>query len=545
MSSFWKNNIGFLCLYSALCAMPTPALSAADANVSDVTAQAATEAADRKPESRQAGAKDKKEDGFRWTNPLVDGFYPTYPPTNPATGEKEQLIKRGEYLAKLGDCISCHTDVKAGTPPYAGGLPIDTPFGTIYSLNITPDKKTGIGNWTEEDFIHALKKGRDPQGRNYFPVFPYVFFANVTDDDARALYTYFMNIPAVDMENKPQPFPFNMPGASLGMWGWNLLFFYPNEEYKYNPEHSPSWNRGKYIVDGLGHCSMCHTPLNFLGSPKNRYYLTGGFIDGFWAPDITKWGLKSANRYDVADVFIKGELINMAGPVAGPMAEVNHNSLSYLTEEDQLAIATYLKTVVSEEPLGLPPSEKQPTLKRGKQVYVNSCIICHQDGKMGAPLIGNGPGWFMRLKDSGLSGLYRHAIHGYNSMPVRGACVTCSDNDIIAAVDYLLHKSLSRSQWLDLKSGGGAKFPSDGRNVYKENCSVCHDAGKLGAPKIGDQEVWQHILRQNIDVLVENVMKSPKHPQNGGCVHCTTAEVLEGIKYMISQSNVEGNYTLW
>lgn len=487
----------------------------------------------------------EKKDEFRWVDPLVDGFYPEYPPTKPASGEEEKLIKRGEYLAKLGDCIACHTDVKGGTPAFAGRLPINTPFGTIYSPNITPDKKTGIGNWTEKDFIRAVKEGRDPKGRNYFPVFPYVFFSNITDDDARALYAYFMSIPPVELENKPQPFPFNVPGSRLGMWGWNLLFFYPRDELKYNPERSAEWNRGKYIVDGLGHCSMCHTPLNILGAPKDRYYLTGSFVDGYWAPNITKFGLESASRYDVADVFIKGELINLAGPVAGPMAEVNHNSLSYLTREDQLAIATYLKTVVSEEPLGISPSEKQPTLKRGKQVYVNTCIICHQDGKMGAPVIGNGPGWFMRLKDSGLTGLYRHAIHGYNSMPVRGACVTCSDNDIIAAVDYLLNKSLSRSQWLDLKAGGAQKFPASGKDIYHENCAVCHDAGKLGAPKIGDKEVWKPLIAKNMDVLIENTIKGAHHPHNGGCKQCYTGEIIEAVKYMVSQSKTEGNYTLW
>jgi cytochrome c5 len=523
VGSLLKRNAPKLCMLIALCIF-FPSLYA---------------------ESNNTLASTEKKKEFRWVNPLIDGYYPEYPPTKPATGEKQKLIERGEYLAKLGDCISCHTNVKAGTPAYAGTLPIDTPFGTIYSLNITPDKDTGIGDWSEEDFITAVKHGRDPKGRNYFPVFPYVYFANITDDDARALYHYFMSIPAVNLPNRKQPFPFNIPGASLGMWGWNLLFFFPNSVYEYNPEQSKAWNRGKYIVDGLGHCSMCHTPLNILGSPKDRFYLTGAFVDGYWAPNITQWGLKTANRYDVADVFIKGELINMAGPVAGPMAEVNHNSLSYLTEDDQLAIAEYLKTVDSEEPLGVSPSDKQPTLKRGKQVYVNSCIICHQDGKMGAPLIGNGAGWSMRLKNNGLSGLYRHAIHGYNSMPPRGACVTCSDNDVIAAVDYLLNKSLSRSEWIDLKSGGTKAPQISGATVYKENCATCHNDGNLGAPIIGDKERWKPLIEQNMDVLIENTVNGKQHPVNGGCKHCTTLEVIEAIKYMVSQSKTEGNFSLW
>lgn len=380
-------------------------------------------------------------------------FYPKYPKTNTTTGELAQSIQRGEYLAKMGDCISCHTDVEHNGAPFAGGFRINTPFGPFYTPNITPDKETGIGSWTEQDFIRAIKEGRDPHGRNYFPVFPYAYFANVTDEDAKDMYSYFMNIPAVTFHNKSQTFPFNVPGSRLSLWGWNLLFFFPNTPYANDTTQSVEWNRGKYIVDGLGHCSMCHTPLSPLGAPKTRYYLTGGFIDGFWAPNITRDGLKTATVEEIADgVFLNNELINKAGPVAGPMAEVNHNSLKYLTYEDRAAIAVYLKTVVSEEPLGLPPSDELPSLERGRQVYNKACTICHQNGEMTAPIIGDSSAWYFRLKNSDLKTLYRHAIDGFNSMPVKGACVTCSDNDIISGVDYILNRSLTRSQWLNIKN---------------------------------------------------------------------------------------------
>lgn len=478
--------------------------------------------------------------------PLIQGYYPSYPTVTPAAGVQQELVQRGEYLAKMGDCIACHTDVKAGTGAYAGGLPLETPFGTFYSPNITPDKETGIGTWTEEDFIRALKDGRDPKGRNYFPVFPYIYFSKMTHDDARALYAYFMSIPPIKQKNKDLPFPFGVPGARFSLWGWNLLFFFPEENaVPYEADKSPEWNRGKYIVDTLGHCSMCHTPLNIFGAPKNKYYLTGTFVDGYWAPNITKYGLESASHAQVADVFKSNELINKAGPVAGPMAEVNHNSLNNLTEADHLAIATYLKTVESEERLGVSPSEMKPTLARGRQVYLKACIICHQDNKMGAPVIGDSSNWYMRLKSSGLTGLYRHVIYGYNSMPVKGACVTCSDNDIISSVDYLLNKSLTRAQWIDLKKGGAEKFPSNGKNIYNENCSVCHNEGKLGAPKIGDKAVWKPLIQQNMDVLIEKTVNGKEHVKNGGCEQCTTDEVIEAIKYMVSQSKTEGNYTLW
>lgn len=486
------------------------------------------------------------ESGSVRPEPLIDGYYPAYPPIKQGeTTEQQKKIERGEYLAKIGDCIACHTDVKGGTPAFAGGLPLVTPFGTFYSPNITPDKATGIGEWTEKDFIRAMKDGRNPKGRNYFPVFPYLYFSNMTDDDVRALYAYFMSIPSVEQKNKSLPFPFNMPGARFSLWGWNLLFFYSAPDLVYNPDESAEWNRGKYIVDSLGHCSMCHTPLNLLGAPKDRYYLTGTFIDGYWAPNITQYGLHSASHAEVAEVFAGGQLLNKAGPVAGPMAEVNHNSLSYLTESDRLAIATYLKTVISQEPYDLLPSEKQPTLKRGKQVYINSCILCHQNGQMSAPRIGNSSNWYMRLKSSGLSGLYRHTINGFNSMPIKGACVTCSDNDIIAGVDYMLNKSLSRSQWIDMRSNGEKKYPANGKVVYEENCSTCHAEGKLGAPKLGDKVVWEPLINQNIDVLIERTIRGKDHPTQGGCKHCTTGEVIDAIKYMVSQSKTEGNYSLW
>ncbi|MFZ4076820.1 MAG: c-type cytochrome, partial [Legionellaceae bacterium] len=373
--------------------------------------------------------------------------------------KNEALVKKGEYLSKMGDCISCHTNVKAGTGVYAGGLPIETPFGTFYSPNITPDKKTGIGRWTEADFIRALKEGKNPKGQHYFPVFPYVSFSNLTEEDLRALYAYFMSIPAIEQENKSLPFPFNVPGARVPLIGWNLLFFYPNVPYEVDKTQTKAWNRGKYIVDGLGHCTMCHTPLNPLGGVKQNYYLTGTFIDGYWAPNITKQGLLDVTAEDIANFFKNNMLLNDAGPVAGPMAEVNHNSLNYMTPEDRLAIATYLKTVVSEDALALKPSEHQSSSVRGREINHKVCSICHQDGKMTAPLIGDGHAWMYRLKQSGLKALYQHVIKGYNSMPIRGACTTCSDEDIVAAVDYLLEQSLSRSQWIDLQSNGEKRYP--------------------------------------------------------------------------------------
>lgn len=477
---------------------------------------------------------------------LIDGYYPQYPKIKEAQGDEAKRIQRGEYIAKMGDCIACHTNVKEKTGAFAGGLPLVTPFGTFYSPNITPDKETGIGNWTEADFIRAMRDGRDPHGRNYFPVFPYIYFSKMKEEDIKDLYAYFMAIPAIKQENKPLPFPFNLPGVRTTLWGWNLLFFFPDDnDIHYDKAKSAEWNRGKYIVDTLGHCSMCHTPLNVFGAPKNRYYLTGAFIDGYWAPNITKYGLDGATKKEIANVFKHNTLLNRAGPVAGPMAEVNNNSLMYLTDEDRMAIASYLQTVDTPDPHSLPPVNDKPSLDRGKQVYVAACVICHQDNVMSAPVIGDGANWYRRLKSSSLTGLYKHAIKGFNSMPIKGACVTCSDNDIISATDYILNKSLSRSQWRDLLSAGIDKYSADGEMVYQQSCAACHNEGRDGAPKVGDADAWKPILKNNMDVLLTNTLKGEKHPKNGGCEECSTGEILEAIKYMVSKSKESGNYSLW
>jgi len=477
--------------------------------------------------------------------PLLDGYYPAYPVVTPKNPSQAEQVARGEYLAKSGDCIACHTNVKLKVGQFAGGLAIKTPFGTFYSPNITPDKETGIGSWTEADFIRAMKDGRHPDGSNYFPVFPYVYFSNMTDADVKDLYAYFMSIPPIHHQNRKLPFPFNLPGARFSLWGWKLLFFYPNEKYSYDATHDAQWNRGKYLVDGLGHCSMCHSPLNILGAPKQRFYLTGGFVDGYWAPNITKSGLQGHSRYEIADVFVSGKLLNRAGPVAGPMADVNHNSLRYMTLEDRVAMSTYLKTVVSEDPFSLPDLEGQSPLKKGKQVYVNVCSICHQKGEMSAPLIGDASNWYRRLQANGLTALYRHVINGYNSMPIKGACLTCKNDDIVAAVDYILNASLTRSQKVELRSGGAESFPSNPEDIYKENCSICHDDGKFAAPKIGDKAAWEPLITPGLDVLVKNTMTTKSHPENAGCKMCTRSEIVAAVKYMVQKSKSRGDYSYW
>jgi len=489
-------------------------------------------------------------------------YWPTYPKPIIKPGMSRKLIAKGEYLVKMGDCISCHTNTRNYGKPFAGGYAINTPFGTFFTPNITPDKETGIGKWTNADFIRALHDGINPKGQYYFPVFPYTSFNRVSNQDLLAIKAYLEAIPAVYKKNKAPtaPWPFSWRFSQLF---WRMLFF-KAQYYQYNPAHSKQWNRGAYIVQGLGHCGECHTPRNFLGAMEPKHYLTGAFVGGFWAPDVSAIGLETARKQTVVGVFTKRELIDEAGPVRGPMDEVDHNSLKYMAKSDLEAIATYLKTVKSVQPrvpYVSPSLQKQiepaktsekfdpATIKAGHKVYDKVCAICHDSGMVGAPMIYDTPNWTRRLGVGGIELFYKHAIAGFNLMPAKGACVTCTDNEIKAAVDYIVSESQNPSQMRLVRA---AKTPKPdvslalGKQVYDKVCSECHRDGKLGAPKLNDQAAWAPIVKKNADVLIVNTLKGIGNmPPKGGCSTCTTADVIASVKYMMQQVDPKGDYSLW
>jgi len=480
------------------------------------------------------------------------GAYPVYPNVDYGSGAQAQAVKRGEYLARLGDCIACHTRAAPGAKPFAGGLAIPTPFGTFYTPNITPDEKTGIGGWSEQDFIRAMHDGILPDGSNAFPAFPYVFFNRVREEDLQDLWAYLRAIPAVERPNQGNTLPFPLD-VRFAQYGWKILFFYPDRgTFTESSNESKAWNRGAYLVEGLGHCSMCHTPLNVLGSPKKAYYLSGAFIDGYWTPDITRRGLETASRFQVANVFDEGRLINDAGPVRGPMADAIHDSLRYLTDDDRAAISEYLKSVVTRDPRNVGELEAgQPPLKRGEQVYANVCITCHLDGQVGAPSIHDEPNWERRVSQRSLSLLYKHAIDGYNKMPPKGACLSCSSEDVRAAVDYLVYRALDESRWRELKSPPPARRTAStsvevGKKVYRQACAACHDDGTFGAPVTGDESRWTPILQKDFEVLLINSLHGLKNmPPKGGCSECTNSEIIAAVKYMAQQSQSSRDFSLW
>jgi cytochrome c5 len=361
--------------------------------------------------------------------------YPEYPRAHIEAGTDKARIARGEYLVKLGDCIACHTDTSNGGAPFAGGLRIDTPFGTLYSPNITPDKDTGIGNWSEDDFVTAVRMGISPDGSYYYPVFPYNYFNRMSREDVVAIKAYLDNIPAKKTPNKPphMKWPFNYRWLQFG---WRVLYFY-FEEGQYNPDSKKSvnWNRGAFIVEGPGHCALCHTELNVLGVPKKKYYLAGAFVQDFYAPNINAQGLRHLPPSAVAKIFMR-DVKPSGGKLLGPMSDVEHDSLKYLRYTDMLAIGEYLKSVNSISP---PVEDLQAPLNKnaGRKLYDSSCGVCHNTGVVGAPEVDKKRVRRI-LRDQGRDNLYQTAIEGDGPMPPKGGCDICSNARVEAAVDYMI-----------------------------------------------------------------------------------------------------------
>lgn len=308
------------------------------------------------------------------------------------------LVARGAYLAKAADCAGCHTAALHGTP-YAGGLGVASPFGTIYSSNITPDPQYGIGRYRYDDFKRALRHGTAPGGKQLYPAMPYASFSKVPDADMRALYAYFMHgVPPVAKPAPPTrlPFPFNQRWALVF---WKLMFL-PKGDDTPRPERDAQWNRGAYLVQSLGHCGACHTPRG-LGyqergyDESSRYYLSGGVNDHWYAANLRSdagAGLGRLSEAEIADFLKTGH----GGGIAayGSMVETVEDSLQYLNQDDLHAIAHYLKSLPPKgSSASFHPESPQPTdsaiadpAKKpvsdpsvvGASIYASFCAQCHQ-----------------------------------------------------------------------------------------------------------------------------------------------------------------------
>jgi mono/diheme cytochrome c family protein len=270
-------------------------------------------------------------------------------------GQQAAMVERGKYLATAGDCGACHT--APGGKPFAGGLAISTPLGTIYSTNITPSQEFGIGRYTEEQFSQALRRGIRRDGARLYPAMPYTSYAKFMEDDAHALYAYFTQaVTPVDQSTPPTalPFPLNI---RLSMIAWNLLFL-DTAAFVPDPRQSAEWNRGAYLVQGAAHCSTCHTPRGFLMQEEASRALSGAQVGPWYAPNITSdpvSGIGSWSKEDLAAYLRAGHLPGKA-QAAGSMGEAVTKSFQYLTAADIDAVATYVRSVTAVHDPGDGPS---------------------------------------------------------------------------------------------------------------------------------------------------------------------------------------------
>lgn len=379
------------------------------------------------------------------------------------------MVKRGETLVAMGGCQECHT--QKGGRPLAGGLALPTPFGTITTTNITPDPQTGIGAWPEAAFIRAMREGVDNKGNHLYPAFPYDYYTKVTDDDLKAIYAYLMTREAVASApaGNALSFPFNQ---RFLLAGWKALFHRPGA-FKPDPAQNAEWNRGAYLVEGLGHCGACHSPRNLLGAAAKTGTAAygGGFAEGWWAPPLNgaapgqaPWTVKS-----LVDYLIDG-WDAQHGIAAGPMTAVV-NGLKDQSEDDVFAIAAYLMSrKVAASPAAAdvtlavtsaaklewghpeaPPAPSDPVLLAGAKVFESQCSTCHKAGGSPVPLALTAS---MNAPDA--TNLVAVTLHGIQpprgslsrSMPGRAGQI--SDKEMTALAQFMRVRFTKQPAWTGL-----------------------------------------------------------------------------------------------
>jgi mono/diheme cytochrome c family protein len=307
---------------------------------------------------------------------------------SPATAAPHPaLVERGAYLARAGNCMGCHSTAGAGD--FAGGRGVETSFGTVFAPNITPDTKTGIGSWSAAEFWRAMHHGRSKDGRLLYPAFPYPNYTKVTREDSDALYAYLRTVEPVEQANKAHdlPFPYSTQAA---LATWRAVFFSPGT-LEPEPEKSESWNRGRYLVEGLAHCGACHSARNILGATSVNDEFAGGLMpdEAWYAPSLAspeEAGLQKWSREEAVRLLKDG--VSTHAGVSGPMAEVVYSSTQYLDSEDLSAMVEYLASIpVRASGRKEVDRAAADVMGRGAKVYEQQCAACHGDEGQGVPSI--------------------------------------------------------------------------------------------------------------------------------------------------------------
>ena len=324
-------------------------------------------------------------------------------------------VERGRYALITGNCQGCHT--ATGEEPFAGGRGLDTPFGTIYTPNITFEPETGIGRWTRDDFWRAMHGGIAPDGSRLYPAFPYPHFAKMPRDEVDAIYDYLATLPRVKKEKPENELPWPLSWR-FTLAGWRLLYFEP-EPFVPDPEKSDQWNRGAYLVEGTGHCAGCHTDKNLFGADKESRHLMGGLLENWAAPDIrggTNGGLAHWSEDDIVEFLQTGRNAHTAA--FSTMAEVIEYSTQHMLEEDLRAIAVYLKDMDGEE-RDAPSQPDAAVMEAGAAIYFDNCSACHVSDGSGvprffAPLVRSG-----KVNNEDATTVIRVILEGARAVPTK------------------------------------------------------------------------------------------------------------------------------
>lgn len=471
-----------------------------------------------------------------------------YPPVSLSGASPAQAkeIKRGAYLVKLSDCLACHTEHGNGKTgkAFSGGLPIKTPFGTIYTTNITPDKATGLGNWTFKQFDDAVRYGVGSKGY-LFAAMPYNYYNIMTKAQVHAIWEYLRRVPAVHKPDKPLDMtpPFSWRWVQFG---WRFMFVKPTEgTFKYDPRHSAAWNRGRFIVQGPEHCGACHTPHNMLGGAEKRYFLGGSDISGMWAPNISGLSTKPHPVSTITHVFSDAKGLG-GGNLKGPMLDAIANSMRYMKPSDMRAVAVYIQSVRSEVPSGpRPVGMADVDLALGKKTYDVHCAACHASGVGGAPRVGVAKDW-SALGKTPLFILFENVWHGVSLMPAKGGCNGCSRRDLTSAIVYMIHQSGKGASGKKAQAASGSASSgvaadtvslAVGKKIYQAHCSMCHATGAAGAPRYGDAKQWAGPIKRGLESLHHNALNGINAmPPKGGCGSCTKDQIISAVDYMVAGS---------
>jgi len=304
---------------------------------------------------------------------------------HPASRQDFSIIERGRYLTAAADCAACHTDPHQGTA-FAGGRPIETPFGIMLAPNITPDRDTGIGRWSDAQFDAAVRQGKLPNGKRLYPAMPFPYYTKMEKDEVLAIRAYLKTLPPVHNAVDPDqlPFPFNI---RVVMRFWDALYFNAGA-FRPDAAHSAVWNRGAYLVEGPAHCGACHTPKTLLGGDEVQQQFQGYSIQGWFAPNITNddgRGLHAWSTNDIVEYLKKGH--NRISGAAGPMGEEVSNSSSRMTDDDLNAIAMYLKERPGQTPETSHVAANDPMMIAGAAIFQDLCSACHQADGHGVPYL--------------------------------------------------------------------------------------------------------------------------------------------------------------